>query len=194
MRSVIPLMLLTLGLAACGASDAPWHGTDVSGHLPDLDFELVNDQGKGVTAKDFQERVTVLFFGFTSCPGPCPATLARLGVALERMGEAADDVQVLMVTVDPGRDSPEALAAYAERFGPWLHGLTGPEDELQRLRASYGIAAQRQLADADGDYDVQHSTAVVVFDAAGHCRLVISDTTDPDRVAQDLERLARESA
>jgi len=194
MHQITGILLFVALLAACSPASQPWHGTDVSGHLPDLAFSLVDEQGQSVTAQDFRGRTTVLFFGFTSCPGPCPATLGRLGVALDAMGARASGVQVLLVTVDPGRDTPEALAEYAGRFGSWLHGLTGTPDELQRLRETFGVAAQQVPGVTDGEYDVQHGTAVLVFDGDGQCRLVISDTSDPDAVAADLLRLVGENA
>ena len=190
----LPVIALFLCLAACRPEPQAWHGTDVSGHLPDLAFELVDSRGMPVTERAFHGRTTALFFGFTSCPGPCPSTLARLGVALEQMADAAAEVQVLLVTVDPARDTPAALFEYTQTFGPWLHGLTGPAEELQRLRAAYHVSAQMLPPDAQGAYDISHNLAVLVFDAQGRCRLLISDTSDPAAVAADLMRLAGESA
>ena len=157
--------------------------------LPDLEFQLVDSSGTAVTAKKFEGKTTLLFFGFTSCPGPCPATLSQIGVALEQLGEAAEGVQVVMVTVDPGRDNPQALERYEKSFGPWLHGLTGGKPELTAVKDTYKIYAERQAAGEDGNYDVAHSLAVFAFDERGHCRLLWSSVADTDAVSSDLLRL-----
>ncbi len=185
------MLALLLAMAAC--KPAPeWQFTDVTGALPDLELNLLDSTGRPVSAGDYLGRTTLLFFGFTNCPGPCPTTLARIGAALEQMGEAGQSVQVLMVTVDPGRDSPDALRRYEKSFGPWLHGLTGDVDELDRLKRDYKVHAQRMAADATGNYDVSHSTVVLAFDAAGRCRLLLSDLSDSFAVAADLRRLGGE--
>jgi protein SCO1/2 len=192
MNRITQVLCLCLALAACRAEPPPWHGTDISGHMPPLAFDLLDSAGRAVSAPDYQGKISILFFGFTHCPGPCPATLARLGVALQQLGPAAQQVQVLLVSIDPERDTPAAMAAYEQRFGPWLHGLTGAPEELQGLRRDYGISAQMLPPDDQGRYDIAHTTAVVVFDRHGQARLVISDTSDPGAEAEDLNRLSGE--
>lgn len=182
------VLLLSLVLPAC--EPAPqWNGTDVSGVLPDLAFELVDSGGDTVTADAFQGKTTLLFFGFTNCPGPCPATLAQIGLALDAMGPDADAVQVLMVSVDPDRDTPAALQRFERSFGPWLHGLTGSDGQLQNLRETYKVFAERQQADSKGNYDVAHSIGVFAFDVRGRCRLLLANVADTDAVVSDLRHL-----
>lgn len=187
-------LLVAIMLAACAPAPQPWHGTEVTGILPDLEFELTAGDGSRVSHEDFRGQPTLVFFGFTACPEACPATLARLGLALQTAGEVASHVQVLLVSVDPDRDTPAAMAAYTRSFGPWLYGLTGDEAELRALRERYHVAAQALPADGQGRYDVMHGLAVLAFDASGRCRLLISDTSDTQALAADLRRLARESA
>ncbi|NND44608.1 MAG: SCO family protein [Xanthomonadales bacterium] len=181
--------LLSL-LAACACTpQADWHGTDVTGVLPDLEFELTNERGEPVSADDFRGRPSLLFFGFTNCPGICPATLGHLKVAIDALGSEGERLQVLLATVDPARDTPEALQAYTRRFGPWLHGLTGPEAELRRLNQAYKVDFANLPGDPGGDYEVMHSGVVFAFDEAGRCRVLIRDTANTQALVADLDRL-----
>lgn len=192
-RSHFLLPLALLALWGC-APEPAWNGTNVSGVLPDLEFQLVDSTGKPVTADQYRGRPTLLFFGFTNCPGPCPTTLSRIGVALDQMPAPAEAVQVLLVTVDPDRDTPEALAEYSQSFGPWLHGLTGTPAALESVRQAYKVHAQKLLDDGQGQYDVAHSTMVLAFDRQGRCRLLFSGMVEPDLLAADLTRLVAEDA
>lgn len=191
-RSSTPLAWLLALLAAC-APEPKWQGTDVTGVFPELAFSLVGEGGERVSAAEFRGRPVLLFFGFTHCPGPCPDTLARIARAQEMLGPAHAPVPVLLVSVDPERDTPAALAGYTDAFGPWLHGLTGDPAALRALRETYKVHAQRLPAGAAGDYDVAHGTAVLAFDRQGRCRLLHNGATDPAALAADLERLLGEA-
>lgn len=182
------LCLLTLTLLSC-ARAPEWHGTDISGVMPDLAFELVDSSGATVTEAAFRGRPVLLFFGFTHCPGPCPTTLARVGLALESLGATDGRLSVIMASVDPERDTPEAMARFEQAFGPWLHGLTGNAAALEPLRLQYKVHAQRLLAESGEDYDVSHGTQVFGFDRQGRVRLLWSDVANTDALAADLERL-----
>jgi protein SCO1/2 len=184
----ISLLFLTI---SCGKAPA-WNGLDVSQVMPDLEFDLINSDGEMVNERSFLGKTTLLFFGFTNCPAICPATLGQISVALNELGKDAEAVQVLLVTVDPKRDTPEAMKEYTSRFGPWLHGLTGPEAELQRLNHAYKVDFKAQPENSFGEYDVAHSSRVFAFDANGHCRLLLADTSETSQVVSDLRRLLSE--
>lgn len=186
-------VITVLALATACAKPPPWNGREVSGLFPDLEFSLVGEDGERVEASAFRGKTTLLFFGFTNCPGVCPATLGQLSVALQGLDDSADEVQVLLVSVDPARDTPEAMKAYTARFGPWLHGLTGPEADLRALNNAYKVDFLAQPAGKDGNYEVVHSSRVFAFDAEGRCRLLLGDTADTDGVVSDLRRLLRET-
>jgi protein SCO1/2 len=181
----------TLLLPAC-SEPPPWNGTEVSGAFPDLSFELVDSNGGAVDAGRFRGKIMLMYFGFTNCPGICPATLGQISVALDELGEAASQVGVLLVSVDPERDTPQAMKAYTERFGPWLHGITGPETDLRALNNAYKVDFMAQPADDSGNYDVVHSNRVFAFDPDGHCRLLLGNTADTAAVVSDLRRLVSE--
>jgi protein SCO1/2 len=195
MQSIVKLRWILLSMLLLSACHQPpqWNGLDVSDMLPDLSFELTDSDGNTVNASAYHGKTTLLFFGFTNCPGVCPATLGQLSVALRELGKDADKVQVLLVSVDPERDTPEAMKTYTAKFGPWLHGLTGPAERLKTLNNAYKVDFMAQQADEDGNYEVVHSGRVFAFDKTGRCRLLLGDTTDTASIVDDLKLLVSES-
>jgi|SRR5690554_2694952 len=181
-------LLVTLGLQACNEPYV-WHANNISGAMPDLQFTLVGPDENRVDAKSLQGKPTVVFFGFTHCPDVCPSTLMQLKIVIDKLGSDADSIQTLLVSVDPERDSPAVMKAYAAGFGPWLLGLTGPEEEIDALRARYGVYASMETSDEMGHYNVMHTPAVFVFDAQGKARLLFTDVSDSDAVASDIRQL-----
>ena len=186
--------LLALGLLllnAC-AEEEPWNLRDVSGLMPDLEFELTRAEDREtVTEAAYDDKIKVMYFGFTSCPDMCPLTLARFSQALQQMDEEdADEVRVLFVSVDPERDTPERLAKYADSFGERFVGLRGPIPYLRDLTKRYRTTFGYGKPDDSGFYDVSHSNAAFIFDRDGEIRLLGREDDDIDDLAADLERLA----
>jgi protein SCO1/2 len=177
-------------LAAC-ASHPNWQLDDVSGHLPDLKFQLTNDLGKPVTAATYRGKVVVLYFGYTHCPDVCPLTLVHLHTVLQKLGKDAGDVRVLFVTVDPTRDTVPVLHQYVTAFDPRIVGLTGTQDELARLAKRYRAFYQRETPKtSSGDYEVTHSSAIYIFDREGRARLLATPGATNDAIYHDLKILA----
>jgi protein SCO1/2 len=184
-------LLLLLGavllLAACHREGKlPWRLTDISGHMPDLAFQLTDDQGKPVTGEDYRGKVVLLYFGYTHCPDVCPLTLAHLHAVLERVGAKADDVRILFVSVDPARDTPAIMHAYVNAFDKRAVGLTGTPRALETLSKRYRSAFTREPAQADGRYEVSHSSAIYLFDRQGHARLLATPAASQDDLVHDL--------
>lgn len=185
------IVLLCLLLVAC--SQPAWHATDVSGKLPPLDFTLTDTRGNLRHGEDFHGRITLLFTGFTHCPGICPATLAYLATVLQDIEESQEHMQVLFVSLDPERDTPEVLEQYVRRFGPWFIGLTGTQAQLQALTQRYFLAFQKQPPTARGEYEVLHSSQILIFDRQGNARLLARVDTSPEGLQADLRYLLQES-
>lgn len=187
LKPVLTLLLATL-LLSC--SEPPsWHASDVTGMMPDLEFTLTGPDGTVLDADSLRGKPALLFFGFTSCPDVCPTTLTQLSVVIKKLGSQADAIQIVLVSVDPGRDTPEVMKNYTASYGPWLLGLTGSEEALSRLRKAYGVYAAMESSDSKGTYNVMHSAAVFAFDAQGRARLLISDLQNSDAVVSDLIQL-----
>jgi len=182
------LLVLALLLASCGGGEG-WHLKNITGVVPDLEFRLSDDSGREVSAADYRGQAVMLFFGYTSCPDVCPTTLAKLAAAMRQMGETARHVRVLFVSVDPKRDTLEVLRQYVHAFGPGIIGLRGSQAELQTLARRYRITYSYGKPDANGDYEVTHSSAVFVFDAQGKARLMVLPGDGAKIIAEDLKRL-----
>ncbi len=185
--------LLVIGavlLNGC-AEEEPWNLRDVSGLMPELEFELTRaEDEQTVTEAAFDDKIKVMYFGFTSCPDECPMTLARLSQALGQMDEEdADQVRVLFVSVDPERDQPERLAKYVDSFGERFVGLRGGIPDLRELTKRYRSTFGHGKPDDSGFYDVSHSNATYIFDRDGEIQLLGREDDDIDGIAADLERL-----
>ena len=190
--SLLALLLITLVVSGCSGEEENWNGKDISGLMPGLEFELTDSQGSPVTARQFDGKIRLLFFGFTSCPDICPTTLQKLNRATEGLPSGLqDDVLTLFVSVDPKRDSPEHLAAYVRFFGSGIVGLTGKEPQLRELAKRYRTTFGYEEPDENGNYAVSHSNAVYVFDRNGDARLLIRADLSAKAIRQDLIALAR---
>lgn len=181
-------LLLALLLQAC-SEPVNWHASDVTGMLPKLEFNLTGPDGEQVDASSLQGKPVLVFFGFTNCPDVCPTTLTQLSVVMKKLGSQADRLQVLLVSVDPARDTPAIMKKYTASFGPWLLGLTGSEEALTAMREAYGVYAAMEPSDENGTYNVMHNTVVFAFDKQGEARLLIRNVADSAAVVADLQNL-----
>jgi len=178
-------------VAGCAGRRPDWQLTDLTGHLPDLEFTLQSADNATLTAADFRGDVTLVYFGYAHCPDICPMTMARLGQVVGRLGGEAKQVRILFVSVDPRRDTPAMLRDYAHAFSPQAVGATGTPAQIEALAKRYRVAYQAEPPDANGDYEVMHGKAVYVFDGRGRARLMITDTDSPDAIVHDLKELLR---
>ena len=191
-RLLILFAALALLLAGCSHAPSPWLLTDVRGHLPNLRFHLTNDLGQPVTGASYRGKVALLYFGYTHCPDVCPTTLAHLTVVLQNLGPLAQHVRVLFVSVDPKRDTPALLHAYTSAFGPHIIGLTGTPDAIARVAKRYRVAYSYGKPDASGNYVVNHSAAIFIFDARGRARLLATESSSVAQLTHDLHLLLTE--
>ena len=188
-------LILVLGLlaSACADQKPKWALNDVTGHLPDLAFNLSGADDRTVDAADLRGKVVLVYFGYTHCPDICPLAMTHLHMALRKLGPEADDVRIVFVSLDPERDTTEVLDAYASAFDPRAIGVTGSLETVRKLAKRYRIAFSRDKPDADGNYDVSHTSAVFVFDRAGKARLLATSPEDIDAVVHDLRLLLETS-
>jgi protein SCO1/2 len=181
------LLVAVLSLAACHREGAlPWRLTNVSGHMPDLKFQLTDDAGKPATGEDYRGKVVLLYFGYTHCPDVCPLTLAHLHAVLQRVGPTADGARILFVSVDPARDTPAIMHAYVNAFDKRAVGLTGAPRAIEALSKRYRSAFTREPDKGDGQYEVSHSSAIYLFDRQGRARLLATPATPQDDLVHDL--------
>ena len=148
-------------------------------------FALIDQDGKPRTDADFRGKLLLVYFGFTYCPDICPADLQNIGLALDSLGEAAERVQPLFITVDPARDTAEHLKDYVPMFHPRLIGLTGDAAAVHAAAAAYR-AYYAQVPLKGDDYTVDHSAFIYVIGADGQYLGFLPPGTNADRIAEAI--------
>jgi protein SCO1 len=188
----IAAVVLGAGLTACARTDR-YALKDVTGLVAPLRFHLTDEDDQPVTARDYRHDLVLLYFGYTECPDECPTTLTTLANALHTLGPEASKVRVLFVSVDPKRDTTAVLKRYVSNFGPDFVGLRGDQAELTALSKRFRIAYHYEKPDPYGNYEVDHSSAVFIFDGEGRARLLAQSDNTARQVASDLRRLLANS-
>lgn len=161
--------------------------------LPVPTIALTNERGKTVRLTDYRGQVVVLYFGYTNCPDVCPLTLQTIARARQALGPEGEQVRVVLVTVDPERDTPERLASYLRLIDPSFSGLTGEAEALAEMYGAFGVLAEKEAPKPGvAGYTVAHSSVTFVIDRAGRVRLAYPVDLKADDVAADLRLLLRE--
>lgn len=166
-----------------------WQGLYLDEPRQAFDFQLQTAGNTPIRLSDYGGKVVVLFFGYRSCPDVCPLTLANLERALATLGPVASDVQVIMVSVDPERDTPDAVATYAQAFSPQFVGVTGTLAQLTEVAQAYNIYFAKEESTSASGYLVTHSSTLTVIDQAGQIRLVWPFGVESSAIAADLNAL-----
>lgn len=155
-------------------------------------FTLDGSNGKKVSLRDYLGKVVILQFGFTFCEEVCPVTLARLTEVHKKLGAAANDIQLIYVTVDPKRDKPERLHEHLTAFNPKFLGATGDPDDLAAVRKNYGVVAEQVVAKNKAlGYEMNHSSSIYLVDRQGKVRVLVPFGTQPDDILHDLQILLK---
>jgi protein SCO1/2 len=153
-------------------------------------FRMRDQDGREVTEALLKTGPTVVFFGFTYCPEVCPTTLARLTAWMKALGPKADGLNVLFVSVDPERDTPEQLKAYLTSFDPRIRGLSGTPQMLDQMTKGYR-AYYKKVALPDGGYTMDHSSTIYLFDRKGLFQEVITYQEETEAALEALRRITR---
>jgi protein SCO1/2 len=167
-----------------------FRGTLYDPALPAAEIELTQGNGSNFRLSEMRGDVVLLYFGYTFCPDVCPTTLSELNRVIEGMGLDGERVQVVMVTVDPERDTLEKLREYVAIFNPKFIGLSGPLEELEKVWNDYGVyREEEQMPNSATGYLVNHTARVYLIDQDGNLRLSYSYGTPPDDIVHDLKIL-----
>lgn len=192
-----PLFLAAL-LAGCGQSAAPpgshFTSTDITGVPWGHDFRLVDHQGRRRSLADFRGKAVMLFFGYTHCPDFCPTALSDMARVRTQLGAEGARVQGLFVTLDPKRDTPQLLSQYVPAFDPTFLGLSGDEQATAATAADFKVFFAPQKPDARGNYTIDHSGHIYVFDPKGRLRLLMRPGLAVDAMAADVAQLLKEAS
>lgn len=193
MRAFAIALLGGLIAAGCGERDTPrFQLTDVTGANFGKALELTDHNGARRTLADFKGKVIVLFFGFTHCPDACPTTMAELAAVARELGPDAARMQVLFVTVDPERDTPESMRQYVPAFNPAFLGMYGTAEETARAAREFKVYYQKQPLPG-GSYTVDHSAGTFVIDAEGRLRLFAQYGAGAQALLHDIRLLIAQS-
>lgn len=173
--AVIAIFLFTNKPSFKGAViNPPW---------PAAEIKLTDHNGQPFTMSAQRGKVVLLYFGYVNCPNECPLTMAHIRLALQSLGDRAKDVQVIMVSTDPVRDTPQALKDFMEHFDPSFLGLTGTPADLEKAWKDYGVTVEQ-----GGE---THSTFLYVVDPAGNIRETFLPDAEPADIAGDIELLLK---
>ena len=188
-RSFLPIFLMTwVVLAACEQKlPSPFKADDVTANYSQVNFHLTDHTGKARTLTDFRGKVVAIFFGYTHCPDVCPTTLADMSLALDKLGEDAERVQVLFVTVDPERDNPEFLKQYMPEFNPNFLALYGDMQATEQVTKTFKVRYEKQPTSSG--YNVDHSAGTFLIDPKGSVRLLAPYGQRSEWLAEDIRLL-----
>lgn len=183
----VPLLALGL-LAACAPSEPAFKSTDITGADYGKNFALTDHHGQPRTLPDFKGKVVTLFFGYTQCPDVCPTALSGMSTVMQALGADADRVQVIFVTVDPERDTPELLAEYVPLFDKRFLGMYGTPEKIAGIARDFRVF-YRKSGDLQGHYTIDHTAGTYVFGQDGRARLYVRHAEDPQVIAADIKAL-----
>jgi protein SCO1/2 len=182
-------LAVALLLAACGSSRPSFQNTDVTGAEFGREFRLAGHDGKPRTLADFQGKVVAVFFGFTHCPDVCPTTLATMREVKEKLGADGARLQVIFVTVDPDRDTPELLSKYVTAFDPTFLGLHGTQEEIAQAAKAFKVYYQKVPGKTPDTYTMDHTASTYLYDPQGRLRLFVRHGQSVDPIVQDIRAL-----
>ncbi|GAB4539205.1 MAG: SCO family protein [Anaerolineales bacterium] len=192
-NKTIPLIIASIVILTAGVyflAPHNFHGTVIQSPDPAFDFTLTSAHGD-VKLSDFRGKLVLLYFGYTFCPDVCPATLANVGQAFRKLGKAADDAQLIMISVDPERDDPQKLADYVAHFYPTFIGVTGSTAQIDEVTSLYGIFYQKHEGTAATGYLVDHTATLLVVDREGYLKLIFPFGATIDDLADDLKYMLK---
>ena len=187
--ALIAAVAAAVALAACSTGQPSFNSVDITGADFGRELDLSDHTGTPRTLADFKGRVVVVFFGYTHCPDVCPTTLAEMKLAKIKLGPDGDRLQVLFVTIDPERDTPELLANYVPAFDPSFLGLYGDAEATARTAKEFKVFYQKVPGPTPDGYSMDHTAGSYIYDPQGRLRLFARLGQGPGALAHDIELL-----
>ncbi len=184
------IALLAVALAGCAPPEPPrFNAANMTGVEYGKDFRMHDADGRVRTLTEFKGKVVLVFFGFIQCPDICPTALLRAVEVRNHLGEDAKHMQLLFITVDPERDTPEVIKAYMQAFDPSFIGLREDPERTREIADSFNVLYQ-QVPTGDS-YTMDHTATTFVFDPTGRLRLAVPHVMPAELVAEDIRTLLR---
>jgi protein SCO1/2 len=212
MMGGLALMLVLPLLAGCGGSESsaaddsaasseqpvyepPTDGTPIEPPRELMDFTLPNQDGEPMSLSDLRGKPTLIYFGYTYCPDICPTTLADIRRAKRTLNEQGDDVNVLMVSVDPERDTPQVLKRYLSNFDEDFVGMAADMQTMRQIGADYGLYVKKvEIEGTTADYLIDHSAATYLVDSEGNLVMMYGYGIPPEVLVEDVQALLEEGS
>ena len=185
------LIISSVALTAC-IRDEPYQfkGGELSPPEAAGALDLVDQNGDPFSLADVEGQVSLIYFGYTTCPDLCPTTLSDFTAVKNELGDDADKVNFIMVTVDPERDSIERLKQYLGFFDPEFIGLRGDLEQTELVKSEYGVIATKvEYPDSATGYLVDHTSLIYVIDREGRLRLTYPYGFSPESIVEDVRQL-----
>ena len=176
-------------ISACSQDQPKIRNIDITGADYAKDFQLTDQNGQVRTLRDFRGKVVVLFFGYTQCPDVCPTTMAELAEAKKALGKDGDKLQVLFITVDPERDTPQVLKAYMANFDPTFLALRPTPAQLPEVAKAYKVYYKKVPGNTPTSYTMDHSAGSYVYDTKGNVRLYYRYGSGVPALVSDIQLL-----
>ena len=184
--SLVALVAL-VALVLILTSEYQFEGAVLDPAQPAPPLNLIDAKGQEFDLERYQGDVLLVFFGYTSCPDVCPTTLSEMKRVKAALGEAAEDVQVVFVTVDPDRDTVDKLDSYVSLFDPSFIGLTGSTEALEIAWKDYGVFREIDTeSETAAGYLVNHSSRLYLINPEGDLAVTFSYGTPPEDIAKDV--------
>ena len=191
--ALLAALLAMALLSGCTDKMASFHSMDVTGADWGQTYSLTDLNGERREPKDFEGKVTAVFFGFLYCPDACPNHLTKMVALKERLGNDADKLQVVFITVDPERDQPEALKTFLASFDPSFVGLRGSREETDKTAKDFRVYFKKvpglKAKEDPMSYTIDHTTFSYLFDPSGSLRLVVPHDLSLDQLLADVQSL-----
>jgi len=195
--SILGLTLVVLGvIAGCGepaASQQRFNSTEVTGTEFGKDFHLTDQNWRPRQLSDYRGQVVAVFFGYTHCPDVCPTALSELAAITQRLSEDGKQLQVLFITLDPQRDTPEVLRSYVPAFSPNFLGLYADADVMKQLTSDFKVFYEKIPGKTSTNYTIDHSVYIYAFDTQGGLRLLMPPTEPLEQKLEDIRALMAEA-
>lgn len=181
-------------LLGCKPKATSLEGVDITGALYGKDFPLPDAQGQPRSIQDFAGKVVVVFFGYTQCPDVCPTTLQELVEVKALLGAQGERLQGVFVSLDPERDTPEVLRAYAQAFDPQMVALTGSPEQIAAVAKDFKVFFKKVEGKQPGSYTLDHSAGIYMYDPQGQLRAYHRYGQGAQALAKDAKALIDEAA
>ncbi|MDB5815640.1 MAG: SCO1/SenC family protein [Rhodocyclales bacterium] len=189
LRTLLAALALAGLLAACADKAAQFHATDITGADYGPALKMPDASGKTRTMADFSGKVVAVFFGYTQCPDACPTSLALLSDVTRRLGADGKRLQVVFVTVDPERDTPQQLGQYTAAFNPTFLALRGSAEQTSAVAKAFNVFYEKRGDIAGGHYTMDHTAGIYLLDPKGRTRLFVRYGETPENLLADTKVL-----